>query len=284
MASIVNIIIYSSCCFVNSEQHNDHHNNIQPHSISLTYPFTYHPSNPETCDERLTSSKPTKSLADHFAGVSIIAVLFRALSLLSYCPFTAVICLRHPTIYKHQSHSLSTESRVNPVPASTAPLLIPNCRVQPSHATSERLVNNRREYDNHFHMHNSIVTAILFVYLTHPRSFHGDACISFRSVPRRCPCKTERPLPSPSPVTHPHKAVLLNIRHVLLPRTPHFMAPTSNCAGQTDFQARLSFWVVDLPRPLSHLIIPRNSHIHKLPVDQQNNDPLWAAHYTHHTR
>lgn len=40
--------------------------------------FIYHPSNPETCDERLTSSKPTKSLPDHFAGVSIIAVLSRA--------------------------------------------------------------------------------------------------------------------------------------------------------------------------------------------------------------
>ncbi|KIK06164.1 hypothetical protein K443DRAFT_674444 [Laccaria amethystina LaAM-08-1] len=50
-----------------------------------------------------------------------------------------------------------------------------------------------REYDNHFHMHNSIVTAMLIVYLSHPRSFHGNAppvpCLA------RCPCKTELPLP-----------------------------------------------------------------------------------------
>ena len=102
-----------------------------------------------------------------------------------------------------------------------------------------------REYDNHFHMHNNIVTVMLIVYLNHPRSFRADAppvpCLA------QCPCKTERPLLSPSLVTYPHKAVLLSIRHALLPRTPHFMALTSSCAGRTDFQARLSFWVSIFP-------------------------------------
>lgn len=94
-------------------------------------------------------------------------------------------------------------------------------------------------------------------------------------MPHSTPLQNGTPFALPL-VIHPRKAVPLSIRHVLLPRTPQFMAPTS--AEQTDFQARLSFWVSIFPAH-RHLIIPRKSHMPKLPVDQQNNDPLRAAHY-----